>query len=346
MKIALDAMGGDYAPLVTIEGAIEYLKEHPQDEIILVGDSSRIEKELKEKKYPSRRLTVKHASQTIEMDESPSQALRKKKDSSIRRAVELVKTGEANAMVSAGNSGVVMATALFILGKSPGVDRPAIAASLPTLKKPFVLIDAGANVDCKPSNILQFAYMGSAYYRAMFSVDNPRVAILSIGEEDTKGNELTKEALQMLRASHLNFMGNIEGKDLFLGEAHVVVCDGFTGNIALKISEGLAEVIMKMIKREISDLSIGKIGYLFLKPALRRFKKKTDYAEYGGAPLLGINGTCIISHGRSSTKAIKNALIVASMLSKKDLHKEISRELSNINQSSLTTSKYLKETVN
>lgn len=346
MKIAIDAMGGDYAPQVTVDGAIDFLKEHRSDEIILVGDSKKIEKELEGKKYPSKRISIRHASEIIAMDESPSQAIRKKKDSSIRRAVELVKTGEADALVSAGHSGVVMATALFLLGKSPGVDRPAIAASLPTLKKPFVLIDAGANVDCKPSNILQFAFMGSAYYRAIYSVDNPRVSILSIGEEDTKGNELTKEAFQMLKASHLNFTGNIEGKDLFIGDSHVVVCDGFTGNIALKISEGLAEVIMKMIKREVSDLSIGKIGYLFLKPALRRFKKKTDYAEYGGAPLLGINGTCIISHGRSSTKAIKNALTVASLLAKKGLYKEISRELSNIEQSSFTINKdlYIKET--
>lgn len=333
MKIALDAMGGDHAPQVTVEGAIETLKEHPDIEIILVGDTSRIEKELQGKKrFPKDRLHLRHASEVISMDESPSYALRRKKDSSIKRAMELHKAGEAQAVVSAGHSGVAMALALFILGKVPGVDRPAIAASLPTLKKPFVLIDAGANVDCKPSNILEFAYMGTAYFRAVFGIENPRVALLSIGEEDTKGNELTKEAFKLLKASGLNFKGNIEGKDLFIGDADVIVCDGFIGNVVLKLSEGLAEVIMKMLKREISDISTGRIAYLLMKPALRRFKKKTDYAEYGGAPLLGINGTCIISHGRSSAKAIKNALLVAYNLAKTGLHRTISEELSKLKE--------------
>lgn len=334
MKIALDAMGGDHAPEVTVEGAIETVKEYPEIEIILVGDAKRIEGELKNrKKYPQDRLSIKHASEVIGMDESPSYALRRKKDSSIKRAVELHRDGEADAIVSAGHSGVAMATALFLLGKAPGVDRPAIAASLPTLKKPFVLIDAGANVDCKPSNILEFAYMGAAYYRAVFSVPEPRVALLSIGEEDTKGNELTKDAFRLLKSSRLNFKGNIEGKDLFLGDADVIVCDGFIGNVVLKLSEGLAEVIMKMLKREISDISTGRIAYLLMKPALRRFKKKTDYAEYGGAPLLGINGTCIISHGRSSAKAIKNAILVAANLAKAGLYRTISEELSRIKES-------------
>lgn len=329
MRIALDAMGGDHAPQVTVEGAVETIKEYPDIEIILVGDSSRIESELKRiKRYPQERLFIKHASEVISMDESPSYAIRRKKDSSIKRAIELHRDGKADAVVSAGHSGVAMASALFILGKAPGVDRPAIAASLPTLKKPFVLIDAGANVDCKASNILEFAYMGAAYYRAVFSVKEPRVALLSIGEEDSKGNELTKEAFRLLRNSGLNFKGNIEGKDLFIGEADVVVCDGFIGNVVLKLSEGLAEVIMKMLKREISDISTGRIAYLLMKPALRRFKKKTDYAEYGGAPLLGINGTCIISHGRSSSKAIKNAIVVAANLARAGLHRIISEELS------------------
>jgi glycerol-3-phosphate acyltransferase PlsX len=333
MKIALDAMGGDHAPQVTVEGAIETLKEHPDIEIILVGDTSRIEKELQGKKrFPKDRLHLRHASEVISMDESPSYAFRRKKDSSIKRAIELHKAGEAQAVVSAGHSGVAMALALFILGKVPGVDRPAIAASLPTLKKPFILIDAGANVDCKPSNILEFAYMGTAYFRAVFGIENPRVALLSIGEEDTKGNELTKEAFKLLKASGLNFKGNIEGKDLFIGDADVIVCDGFIGNVVLKLSEGLAEVIMKMLKREISDISTGRIAYLLMKPALRRFKKKTDYAEYGGAPLLGINGTCIISHGRSSAKAIKNALLVAYNLAKTGLHRTISEELSKLKE--------------
>ncbi|MBI4688863.1 MAG: phosphate acyltransferase PlsX [Nitrospirae bacterium] len=327
MKIALDAMGGDYAPAVTVEGAIETVKEYDDLEVILFGDEDQIKNELKEKKYPSRRIHIRHTSQIIEMHESPVAALRKKKDSSIRRAIDSIKSGETDAMVSAGNSGVVMASALFVLGTARGVDRPAIAAIMPTLKWPFVLIDAGANVDCKAENLFQFALMGSSYCSTILNRKKPKIALLSIGEEDTKGNDLTREVFKMLKESGLNFIGNIEGKDVFLGEADVVVCDGFIGNIVLKTSEGLAEVIIKMLKKEIAALPTGRIGYLFMKPALRNFRKKTDYDEYGGAPLLGINGTCIISHGRSSSRAIRNALGVASEFSRKRVSEIISEEI-------------------
>jgi len=327
MKIALDAMGGDFAPAVTVEGAVETVKEYDDLEIILFGDESQIKGELKGKQYPSHRIHIGHASQVVGMHESPVTALRKKKDSSIRRAIDSVKNKEADAVVSAGNSGVVMAAALFVLGTSRGVDRPAIAAIMPTLKCPFVLIDAGANVDCKAENLLQFALMGSSYCSTILNRKKPKVALLSIGEEDTKGNELTREAFKMLKGAGLNFIGNIEGKDVFLGDADVVVCDGFIGNIVLKTSEGLAEVIIKMLKREIAGLAAGRIGYLFMKPALRNFRKKTDYAEYGGAPLLGINGTCIISHGRSTSRAVRNALKVAVEFSKKKVHEIISEEI-------------------
>ncbi|MEK6527581.1 MAG: phosphate acyltransferase PlsX, partial [Nitrospirota bacterium] len=256
-------------------------------------------------------IHIKHASQVVDMDEAPLTALRRKKDSSIKVAIELVKSGEADAMVSAGNSGVVMATALFLLGKLPGVERPAIAAVMPTLKGCFILIDAGANVDCRATHLLQFAIMGEAYAKSIFNVGSPKIGLLGIGKEDAKGNELTKEAFKLIKDSGLNFIGNIEGKDIFLGDADVVVSDGFVGNIALKISEGLAEAMTKMLKREISEKSTGRIGYLFLKKALKSFKKKTDYSEYGGAPLLGISKPCIISHGRSTAKAIKNALKLA-----------------------------------
>ena len=223
---------------------------------------------------------------------------------------------EADAVVSAGNSGVAMATALFVLGTSKGVDRPAIAAIMPTLKGLFVLIDAGANVDCKPENLLQFAVMGSAYCRTILHRQEPKVALLNIGEEDTKGNELTREAFKLLKEANINFTGNIEGKDVFSGEADVVVGDGFIGNVLLKTSEGLAEVIIKMLKREIEGQATGKLGYLLMKPALRNFRK-TDYAEYGGFHCSRINGTCIIGHGRSSPRAIRNALKVAVELSRK-----------------------------
>ena len=329
MRIALDAMGGDYAPAVTVEGAVEAVNEYDVS-VILVGDEDKLSSELREKEYHPSSIIIKHASQTVDMDESPASALRRKKDSSIRVAVELVRAGEADAMVSAGNSGVAMATSLFVLGKLEGVERPAIAAVMPTLKNPFVLIDAGANVDCKPTHLMQFAIMGEVYARTIFNIDRPRVALLGIGEEDAKGNELTKETFKLLRNSGLNFTGNIDGKDLFTGEADVIVCDGFVGNITLKISEGLAETILKMLKREISDKAVGRLGFLLLKDALKSFKKKTDYAEYGGAPLLGIGKPCIISHGRSTAKAIKNAIKVASEFCKKGVSETIAEEFKRI----------------
>lgn len=327
MRIALDAMGGDFAPAVTVEGALEAIHENDDIEIILVGDEPSISKQLSGKRYPPARLHIRHASQVVGMDEHTVAAIRKKKDSSIKRAVELVKNKEADAVVSAGHSGVAMAMALLMLGPSEGVTRPAIATIMPSLKGYFVLLDAGANVDCEPENLYQFALMGDAYCKAMFELSEPRIALLSIGEEDTKGNILTKEAFKLLKDTPVKFIGNIEGKDIFSGNADVVVCDGFTGNIVLKTSEGLVDMIMKMLKKEISDLTIGRIGYLLMKPALRNFRKKTDYAEYGGAPLLGINGTSVISHGRSSAKAIKNAVKVASEFAKKKVHETISCEI-------------------
>ncbi len=330
MRIALDAMGGDFAPAVTVEGAVEAVNESKDIDIVLVGDEALIKKELSGKRYPPTRLQIRHASQVVKMDEPAVAAVRKKKDSSIRKAIEFARNGEADGVVSAGHSGVAMALALLMFGPSKGVERPAIATIMPTLKGPFVLIDAGANVDCSAENLLQFALMGDAYCRAMFDNSEPKIALLSIGEEDTKGNLLTKEAFKLLKESRIKFIGNIEGKDIFLGSADVVVCDGFIGNIVLKTSEGLAEVILKMLKREISDVTTGRIGYLLMKPALRNFRKKTDYAEYGGAPLLGINGTCIIGHGRSSSKAIRNAIKVAAEFSRKKVHEIIREEINTL----------------
>jgi phosphate acyltransferase len=327
MRIALDAMGGDYAPAVNIEGAVETVNDFEDIDVILVGDESVLKKELESKRVPAGRIRISHASQVVGMDESPAVAIRKKKDSSIRKGIELVRNNEADGFVSAGHSGVVMGTALLILGTSRGVDRPAIAAIMPTLKAPFVLIDAGANIHCKPENLLQFALMGSTYCRAIFNRTEPKVVLISTGEEDTKGNELTKETFKLLKESDVNFLGNVDGKDIFTGNADVIVCDGFTGNVILKTSEGLADAIIKMLKREVASLTTGRIGYLLMKPALKNFKKKTDYDEYGGAPLLGINGTCIISHGRSTAKAIKNALRVASDLAAKKVYEIISNAI-------------------
>jgi glycerol-3-phosphate acyltransferase PlsX len=327
MKVALDAMGGDYAPAVTIEGAIETINDFEGIDIVLVGDENSIKRELDSKRYLPNRISIKHASQVVEMGESTAVAIRKKRDSSISKAVELVKNGEADAMVSAGHSGVVMATGLLFLRTSPGVDRPAIATIMPTLKAPFVLIDAGANLHCKPENLFQFGLMGSAYCSTIFGRTEPKVALLGIGEEDMKGNELTKEAFKLLKKADINFIGNVDGKDIFTGIADVIVCDGFTGNVVLKISEGLADAIVKILKREIAEQSVGRIAYLLMKSALISFKKKTDYDEYGGAPLLGINGTCIISHGRSTAKAIKNALRVAADFSEKRVHEVIASKI-------------------
>ena len=329
MRVVLDAMGGDHAPSVNIEGAVEIVNECEDVDVILVGDEALIQKELKNKRYHANRITVAHASQVVEMHESPIVAIRKKKDSSIRVGIGLVKAGKADAFVSAGHSGVVMGTSLLMLGTAKVVDRPAIATLMPTLKDPIIMLDVGATVDCNPQNLLQFALMGSTYCRLVLGRPDPKVALLSIGEEDTKGNEVTKEAFKLIKKSKLNFIGNIEGKDIFTGMTDVVVCDGFIGNIALKISEGLAETILKMLKREISSVSTGRIGYLMMKPAIRNFKKRTDYDEYGGAPLLGINGTSIISHGRSSSKAIKNALRVAADYSAKRVYEAISIDIEN-----------------
>ncbi len=329
MRVVLDAMGGDHAPSVNVEGAVETVKEFEDLDVILVGEESSIQKELRNKRYSANRISVVHASQVVEMHESPMVAIRKKKDSSIRVGIGLVKAGKADAFVSAGHSGVVMATSLMMLGTAKVVERPAIATLMPTLKDPFIMLDVGATVDCSPHNLLQFALMGSTYCRLVLKRPAPRVALLSIGEEDIKGNEVTKEAFKLIKKSKLNFIGNIEGKDIFSGMTDVVVCDGFIGNIALKVSEGLAETILKMLKQEISSVSTGRVGYLLMKPAIRKFKKRTDYDEYGGAPLLGINGTSIISHGRSSSKAIKNALRVAADYAAKRVYEAITVDIEN-----------------
>ncbi|GAB4545529.1 MAG: phosphate acyltransferase PlsX [Thermodesulfovibrionia bacterium] len=328
MRIALDAMGGDYAPVTNIEGAIEAVKKIKDISVILVGQEAEILKELKKRDYPHPQISIKHASERVGMDESPISTLRRKKDSSIRIAFDLVRRGEADAVVSAGNSGVVMATALYVLGRIPGIERPAIATTMPSLKGRFVLIDAGANVDCKPHHMVQFAIMGEAYAKHLLNINDPKIGLLGIGEEDIKGNELTRVVLKHLRSLHKNFIGNVEGKDIYLGDVDVVVCDGFVGNIALKISEGVAEAMTKMLKAEIKRIITGKIGYLLLKSAFRSFKKRTDYSEYGGAPLLGVPYPCIIGHGRSTSRAIKNAIKVAVELHQKKVVHAISQEFS------------------
>jgi glycerol-3-phosphate acyltransferase PlsX len=309
--IAVDAMGGDRGCAPVIEGALAYVREY-SDSVILVGKRERIAEEIPRYKGSSAALSIQEASEVVEMDESPSAALRRKKDSSIRVGIDLVKRGEAEAFVSAGNTGAVMATAMVILGNLPEVERPAIAAVMPTLKGNCILLDVGANVDCKPRQLLEFAIMGNIYAKDILGKGKPRVGLLSIGEEETKGNELTKETYKALEEeTSLIFVGMVEGRDLFSGNVDVVVCDGFTGNVALKFSEALAEMMGALLREEFSKTIASRLGYLLTRPAFERFRRRVDYSEYGGAPLLGVNGVCIISHGRSTAKAIKNALRVA-----------------------------------
>jgi glycerol-3-phosphate acyltransferase PlsX len=310
MKIAVDAMGGDHGPAVVVEGALAAARELGTS-VILVGDKAAIEREVV--RVGSRGLDVdlRHATQVVSMAESASHALRRKRDSSLRIAAELVRDGEAAAFVSAGNTGAAMAISMFVIGVLPGVDRPAIAAVLPNLRRYTVLLDVGANVGPKPWHLLQFAIMGHVYARDILDVDAPRVGLLSVGEEEGKGNDLTKEAYEQLKASSLNFVGNVEGRDIYNGNCDVVVTDGFTGNVALKISESLAETLGAMIKEELMRDMRSKLGAALATPAFARFKKRVDYTELGGAPLLGIDGGAIICHGSSPVKAIKNAIRVA-----------------------------------
>jgi glycerol-3-phosphate acyltransferase PlsX len=310
MKIAVDAMGGDYGPAVVVEGAVAAAREFGAT-VILIGDKAAIEREVSRLGAEGGAVEVRHASQVVGMAESPSQALRRKRDSSLRVAAQLVKDGEAAAFISAGNTGAAMAIAMFVIGVLPGVDRPALAAVLPNLRRFTVLLDVGANVDPKPAHLLQFAVMGHIYARDILGYDNPRVGLLSVGEEEGKGNELTKETYDQLKDSSLNFVGNVEGRDIYNGRCDVVVTDGFTGNVALKISESLAEMLGAMIKEELMRDIRSKLGASLAIPAFARFKRRVDYTEMGGAPLLGIDGAAIVCHGASPVKAIKNAVRIA-----------------------------------
>src|SRR3972149_6016111 len=312
-------MGGDHAPQVEGEGAVLAAKEYGS-QIILVGDAEIVEKELSKYAVKDLPISIRHASEVIGMEESPSKALRKR-DSSMRAAFDLVKNGEAAAVVSAGNSGAAMATAMVVLRKLEGVARPAIATVMPTLKGACVVLDVGANVDCKPFHLAQFAVMGDVYAQFILKKERPRVGLLSNGSEETKGTDLTRETHAILKQLPMNYIGYIEGRDIFAGNADVVVCDGFVGNVVLKTSEGLADAISQMLKEEILKSPLAKLGYLLSKGAFRKFKKKVDYSEYGGAPLLGIDGVGIISHGSSTPNAIKNAIRVAQEFSGSGVNK-------------------------
>ena len=331
MRIALDAMGGDFAPRIPVIGAVQAAREFGI-EVVLVGNENLLKRELSRLSYPKDLIRIVHSEDTVSMDEQPAKAL-KKRNSSIHIGLNLVKTGEADAFVSAGNTGAVMAVALFTVGRLNGVERPAISTILPNLKGHTFLLDVGANVDCKPQHLLQFAVMGSAYARYVLGDKNPRIGLLNIGEEEGKGNELTKETYELLkraRSKGLNFVGNAEGRDIYSGNFDVIVCDGFVGNVALKLSESLAKILAKLLKEEIEKHFISRIGAVTLKPAIKGFKRRIDYAEWGGAPLLGIKAPVIISHGSSNAKAIKNAIKTASHFVKSELNRHIEEEIEKV----------------
>jgi len=312
MKIALDAMGGDFGPPNIVGGAVMALEEYPYiARLFLVGDTPRIEAELKKHNCNDRRIEIVHATQVVEMTDGAVDAVRRKKDSSVSRAVDLVKKGEAAAIVSAGHTGAAVAATTIKLRTLPGVDRPGIAAVIPSETNIFVLIDAGANSDPRPDHMVQYAIMGSVYSRHVLGYEKPAVGLMSIGDEDMKGSDLTKEVFKMLKQSGLNFRGNIEGHDLFADPVEVVVCDGFVGNVILKTCESIGDAIFKWLKHELMKTKIRMAGAYLARNAFLTIKKKVNYEEYGGMPLLGVNGICIIAHGASTPLAIKNALRVA-----------------------------------
>jgi len=310
MKIIVDAMGGDFAPEVVVAGAIAAVESYDV-EVVLVGDEATVARLLAQHRYSGRRISVHHAPDVIGMCEPAAQSVRKKRNSSIVVGINLVKEGKGAGFFSAGNTGAVVCAGTLGLGLLPGIERPGIAVVTPSVRGISLIIDVGANIDAKPSQLLQYGIMADAYCRYILNKPEPKVGILNIGEEEGKGTEFIKETRTLLEKSNLNFIGNVEGKDLFSGKSDIIICDGFVGNVALKVSESAAEAMQVFLKRHLLSNIWGKIGVLFLGPSLKRFKKDLDYAEYGGAPLLGVNGVVIIGHGRSNARAIKNAIRVA-----------------------------------
>ena len=331
VRIALDAMGGDQGPDVLVAGAVQAVNARKDLEVTLIGDEELLRASLRAQSTPHpERLHIVHASEVVGMGESPFEAVRKKKDSSVAVAFRLQKQGEVAASVSAGNSGATMAAAIGTLGRLKKVSRPGIAGIFPTLKGPVVMMDVGANVDCRPLHLFQFGIIVAAFSQVIYGNQRPRIGLLSIGEEGGKGNILVKKSHELFSKSNLNYIGNVEGRDTFQGDVDVIVCDGFVGNVCLKLSEGLAEAVLSMLREEISKDFKAKIGYVLARDAFGRFRKRVDYAEYGGAPLLGLNGTGIVCHGRSNATAIKNAIHVAAELVSANINEHILRLLEEV----------------
>ncbi len=326
MRIVLDAMGSDSAPKVEVEGAVQAVQEYGY-EVILVGDETAIKAELLKYKYDAAKITILHAQERIEMHEPAALSVRRKRRSSIVVGMDLLKKNEADAFISAGNTGAVVCAATLSLRLLPGIERPGIAIVIPTLIGASMIVDVGANIDPKPLHLLQYGIMADAYCRYILHKPNPKVGLLNVGEEDTKGTDFIKETHTLLSESKLNFIGNIEGRDIYAGTADIVLCDGFVGNVILKVSESVVDTIVRLLKNEIKSSIIATLGAALASNAFNELKKKMDYSEYGGAPLLGVDGRCIISHGSSSPKAIKNAIRVAAESKEQDVNKHIVEEL-------------------
>jgi glycerol-3-phosphate acyltransferase PlsX len=330
MKVAVDAMGGDFGPIVTVEGAIKASREY-MTEVLLVGVEDLIKKEFEKFNHSRSNVTIVNATEAIDMGEGIL-SIRRKKKSSIRIGAQLVKDGEADAFVSMGNTAAVVYISKKILGALKGVEKPALSLLVPNIKGLTLLIDVGANVNCRPHHLEQFAVMGHTFMGSVMGIKKPRIGLMSVGEEKIKGNELTKEAFERLQDSPLNFIGNVEGKDIYSGKADVIVSDGFTGNVALKVSEGMVETFSYIARTEIMKNFFAKIGLFLMKRNLKKIYKKVDYTEYGGAQLLGINGVCIIGHGRSNANAVKNAVGLAKDFVANKVQEKIQSEIAELSQ--------------
>jgi len=326
MKIVVDAMGSDNAPSVEVEGTVQAVEEFGH-EVVLVGNEQRIKEELKKYSDHSNKISIRHASEVIAMNEPAAISVRRKRNSSIVVGLEMLKRGEGDAFFSAGNTGAVVCAATLSLRLLPGIERPGIAIAMPTLIGTSLIIDVGANINPKAIHLLQYGIMSDAYSRYIYHKANPTVGLLSVGEEETKGTDFIKEAHTLLSESKLNFIGNIEGRDVYAGKADIILCDGFVGNVILKISESVADTIMQLLKQEIKSSIIATVGAVLSSSAFNELKRKMDYSEEGGAPLLGVDGRCIIGHGSSTAKAIKNAMRVAAEFVTQDVNKHIIEEL-------------------
>jgi phosphate acyltransferase len=329
MNIAVDAMGGDYAPREVVIGAFHGAVEHDIS-VLLVGDRPRIERELAPLGDHGGRIEVVHAEESVGMEETPTVAVRRKKRSSVRICAELVREGRAQALISAGNTGAVMIAAKMVLGTIPGIDRPALVAEFPNPRGRTVVLDVGANVDSRSAHLRQFAVMGHFYAQEIHGKASPRIGVMSIGEEDTKGTDMTREVVRVLKGTGLHFVGNVEGRDVFNGAVDVIVCDGFVGNVILKSAESMAELVKAMLRRELRQSFATRIGGWLARPALQSFSRLTDYREYGSVPLLGLNGGCFIAHGRSNSRAIRNSIRRAAEFAEAKMHEKIGEKVAQL----------------